>query len=110
MDFSSKYSIGNINEQNAREIMNSEKAIRLRRALYEKDIGFLSEIGYDCHKCNAWRTGIDHNIEDYLNSTMPITTGLVLNEISNERCYSLGNLERLISDYSLDKVEELTKN
>ncbi len=94
-DFSGKYVIGNINDTPIVGMVNSKKALALRKALFDRDVNFFKKIGYNCHLCNAWTDDIGHGIQDYLADTFPITYGLMVNEISNSFCYEADKIERL---------------
>ncbi|MBW1615139.1 MAG: SPASM domain-containing protein [Deltaproteobacteria bacterium] len=110
LDFSSKYIIGNINENSLSDIINSDKAIRLRKALYEQDINFLSDIGYNCHKCNAWTNSATGGIEGYCKNSFPITYGLMANEIYKSNSYPTEKillLKELLDNFSSEKIEEI---
>ena len=95
LDVSSKYIVGNINDEPIMDIVNSEKFLALRRALYYRDIDFFKEIGYNCHMCNVWTDKAGYNIRKYLANGFPITYGLMVNEISNRSCYETDKIERL---------------
>lgn len=100
-DFSSKYVIGNIKEQSLRTIVNSDKAIALRKAIYYKDIGFFQKIGYNCQHCNVWKKETGHDLRGYLAGSFPITYGLVISQLTEGKPVSaekMGNLRRAISD------------
>ena len=95
LDFSSKYVIGNIHENDLATIANSEPALLLRKALYDRDISFFEKIGYNCHRCNAWTEPVAADIGRYLLDGLPITYGLMINEIANRASYEPHKIERL---------------
>ena len=107
IDFSSKYIIGNIHEKTIAEICNSEKARRLRKALFDRDIGFFEKIGYNCHQCNAWTDQVSSNIKGYLANGFPITYGLMINEISNRPCYEPEKIDKL--EYVLNNYDSFLR-
>lgn len=86
-DFSNRYSVGNVNDAPLSEIYNSERARNLRKALIEKDLEFLSKIGYHCHLCNAWTSEAQHDIAGYLSNSFPITYGLMIHEVDPDKAY-----------------------
>lgn len=81
-DFSSKYVIGDIKTQPLHEIVNSEGAIALRKALYYKDVEFFKAIGYNCQDCNVWRKETGHDLRGYLAGSFPITYGLIISQLA----------------------------
>jgi len=111
-DFSSKYIVGNTNEKPLREIYNSKEAIDLRKALYNKDLKFLSKIGYSCHQCNAWTNAIKHDIEGYLCNSFPITYGLMIKEIDKNRIADpekIKNIEYLKENFSYKTIADFAE-
>jgi len=99
-DFSSKYVIGTIKEQSLGAIMNSEKAIALRKALYYKDTAFFQKIGYTCTECNVWREATGHDLRGYLAGSFPITYGLVIAQLVGGQpvtAEKMDNLHRAIA-------------
>lgn len=108
-DFSNKYSIGSVKDGSLLEIINSEKALKLRRALFEEDHKFLAEIGYNCKDCNAWKSCAKHDIKGYLENSFPITYALMVHEVSERADYSeskIGALMRAIEKFD-QLIEEL---
>lgn len=95
-DFSNCYSIGSVKEDNLLDIINSEKAISLRKALWHKDIKFFKQIGYNCHDCSAWQSNVQHDIQGYLNDSFPITYGLMIEEASMEHVADKNKIENLL--------------
>lgn len=83
-DYSSQYVIGSVKEEPLSSIINSGKAIQMRMALYNKDVSFFEEIGYSCHRCNAWKSNAKHDLRRYLEDGYPITYGLMAKESSNK--------------------------
>ncbi len=94
-DFSSKYSVGNIYQDTIDEIINSPRALKLRKALYEKDLGYLAKIGYNCHRCNYWTSEIGGSLQDFLYDRYPISEAVFLSAAAMERDYPQHKLEKL---------------
>lgn len=96
-DWSSKYCLGNINNQPLMEILNSEKAILFRKAILTGDWAYLDSIGYSgCKKCNTWTEEVNGNIYGMMKCSLPIRMGLVINEISGDRPENTEFLEKAI--------------
>lgn len=96
-DFSSKYCLGNINDQPLMEILNSEKAILFRKAMLTGDWAYLDSVGYSgCKKCNTWTEEVNGNIYGMMECSLPIRMGLVINEISGDRPENTEFLEKAI--------------
>ena len=95
-DFSGKYTLGNINERPLTEILNSEKALRFRRAVLTGDMDFLDSIGYHCGKCNTWTSQVGGSISGFLETSFPIRLGLVTNEVAGDRPQDTAFLERVL--------------
>lgn len=100
MDFSSKYEIGNLKQNNIFEIMNSKKAVDLKNALLNYNIEFFKEINYHCHKCKTWTDSIGYNINNFIEQHLPIRLGLVVEEINlDKNNYDLEKLKNEIKKY-----------
>lgn len=84
-DFSSKYVIGNINDNTFNEIINGEKARRFREALICDNQEFLDEIGYHCGKCNTWTDKAGYGITKYMKNTYPVVLATEIDEIGTIR-------------------------
>lgn len=97
-DFSSKYSIGNVNENSLVSILNTDKAKRFRAASLRGDWDYLDEIGYHCRTCNTWTRKTGGNICSFLENSFPVRLGLVINEVAGERPSNTEFLERVL-DY-----------
>jgi radical SAM protein with 4Fe4S-binding SPASM domain len=105
MDFESKYSIGNLKENDISKIINSKKALKLKRAHLNCDINFFKEIGYNCHKCSTWTSDIGYNLMNYIYDSFPIRLGLVIDEINtNNNTYDLSELNEEIKKLENDKL------
>ncbi|GAB6100054.1 hypothetical protein JCM16358_19330 [Halanaerocella petrolearia] len=103
-DYSAKYIIGNVNDNDILEIINSESAIKLRESLFKGDKPFFEKIGYNCHRCNVWREGGGYNFKEFLSDTYPIRMKLVLDEINLEKDYSFKFLEEKMSELKEEKI------
>jgi radical SAM protein with 4Fe4S-binding SPASM domain len=109
MDFSDKYIIGNVADSNISEIINSEKAVLLRKAVFECDAKFFESCGYNCDKCNAWTDQVGHNLSGYLNDGFPVTYGLLIEAISNKEWFDnekINNIERLRKEFSIETIKK----
>lgn len=95
-DFSGKYSLGNVNDCSLLEILNSEKAVRFRKAVLTGDMEFLDSIGYHCGKCNTWTSQVEGSINGFLETSFPIRLGLVTNEVAGDRPTDTAFLERVL--------------
>jgi len=95
LDISSKCIAGNIREYSLKQICNNDTSNKLRKAIYEKDLCYLSGIGINCHHCNAWTSMVGHDIEGYLCDAFPITYGLMLKEIETNRPFDASKMHNL---------------
>ena len=96
MDYDSLYIIGNVNNEPLDKIINSEKAIRFRKAVLTGDMDFLDSIGYHCGRCNSWTSQIGGSISGFLETSFPIRLGLVTNEVAGDRPRDTAFLERVL--------------
>lgn len=96
-DFSNKYVIGNINEESLIDILNSKKAEDFRLASLTGDMDFLDAVGYCCGDCNTWHKGMGNNIEEFIQCSLPVRLGLVLDEINGTRPSDTEFLQKAIT-------------
>ncbi len=96
MDFSSKYKIGNLTQNNIFEIMNSKKALDFKKALLNYNTEFFKEINYKCNKCKTWTDSIGYNLNNFIEEHLPIRLGLVVEETNLDK--NNYNLEKLIKE------------
>lgn len=110
-DFSCKYVMGNINEKPLGEIINSNEAIKFRKAMLIGDWDYLETIGYGgCRYCNTWQKSVNYNIEGAMQDSIPIRMGLVIDEISSERPENVDFLDKAIAcleNGQVDLIHEL---
>ena len=111
-DFSSKYPIGSIYENTVEEIINSPKALKLRKALYEKNIDYLTKIHYNCHRCSYWTSEIGGSLQDFLYDRYPISEAVFLSAETIKRDYPKEKLEKITDihfnfDKLMDELEAL---
>lgn len=97
LDFSSKFVLGNIQNDSLINILNSPLAIEFRRALLTGDMHYLDKIGYHCGKCNAWGTKIKGNLDDAIQYHLPLVLGTVINEIAADRPSDTAFLEKAMA-------------
>ena len=107
-DFSSKFVLGNIYNNTLMEILNSEEAIRFRRASLTGAMEYLNKIGYNCELCNTWGPRVKGNIEDTMHFQMPVILGLVIHEISGERPMELEFLKEAIAFLETGRDDVIT--
>lgn len=98
LDYNSLYIIGNVKNEPLNAIINSEKAIRFRKAVLAGDMEFLDSIGYHCGRCNSWTSQVGGSISGFLETSFPIRLGLVTNEVAGDRPRDTAFLERVL-DY-----------
>lgn len=112
-DFSSKYIIGNVNDNDLFDILNSKKALKFRKAVLTGDMEYLDTIGYHCKRCNTWGECVKGSINGVMNHGIPIRLGLVINEISGTRPSDTKFLEHilnLLENEQIDLVQYMEEN
>ncbi|WP_167955996.1 radical SAM/SPASM domain-containing protein [Anaerosporobacter faecicola] len=102
LDWSSKFVIGNINDNTLEEILLSEKAREFRKAVANADFEYLKNIGYDCRNCNTWTEELEYGMKSFLDKRFPIKLGLVIDEVAGERNSDLEYLNKVLQQLEND--------
>ena len=85
-DFSNKFVLGNIKNDNILDIVNSTSALKFRKAILLGDWDYLESIGYGgCRKCNTWQDKANYSIRGAIETQLPVRVGLVIDELASDK-------------------------